>query len=375
MTTCWRCGGGKTITLTTTGSHVLTCPSCGGSGQQFPLTHVNQERSDPRPIEEQCRENVLIFSRPLLRAKKGMNLMVRQEAQTTVPPVRQPWPRRVFSYLFGYDFFISYSWQDGRSYAMSLYSQLSEQKYTCFLDSSGFQLGMDWTKAAHEALQITRALIVVGTTGALESGPVLGEVDDFRELDRPIFPIDIGRSLAGSPTSKLAEKLGGANAIRASEDASRQMLGPSEEVLHSIRNSFNLTKQYTRRVRWFASAAVLFAIIAGLATWFAIGENRERQEAEKQTGIAKKQTKVAKEQTTVAQQEARVLSAYECLSPWSCKRVRILRLHVFRHRGSGNANDNAYGRHMVPISGRARRRRTSDVLGWPTLRQRHHLIG
>jgi hypothetical protein len=33
MAKCWRCGGGKTITMTTTGAHVLPCPTCGGSGE------------------------------------------------------------------------------------------------------------------------------------------------------------------------------------------------------------------------------------------------------------------------------------------------------------------------------------------------------
>jgi hypothetical protein len=33
MAKCWRCGGGKTITMTTTGTHVLPCPTCGGSGE------------------------------------------------------------------------------------------------------------------------------------------------------------------------------------------------------------------------------------------------------------------------------------------------------------------------------------------------------
>jgi hypothetical protein len=33
MKQCWRCGGSKTITLTTTGTHVLPCPTCGGSGE------------------------------------------------------------------------------------------------------------------------------------------------------------------------------------------------------------------------------------------------------------------------------------------------------------------------------------------------------
>lgn len=33
MAKCWRCGGGKTISMVTTGTHVLTCPTCGGSGE------------------------------------------------------------------------------------------------------------------------------------------------------------------------------------------------------------------------------------------------------------------------------------------------------------------------------------------------------
>jgi hypothetical protein len=33
MAKCWRCGGGKTISVTTTGTHVQPCPTCGGSGE------------------------------------------------------------------------------------------------------------------------------------------------------------------------------------------------------------------------------------------------------------------------------------------------------------------------------------------------------
>jgi hypothetical protein len=33
MAKCRRCGGGKTITMTTTGTHVLPCPTCAGSGE------------------------------------------------------------------------------------------------------------------------------------------------------------------------------------------------------------------------------------------------------------------------------------------------------------------------------------------------------
>ncbi len=33
MARCWRCGGGKTISVTTTGTHVLPCPTCDGTGE------------------------------------------------------------------------------------------------------------------------------------------------------------------------------------------------------------------------------------------------------------------------------------------------------------------------------------------------------
>jgi hypothetical protein len=43
MAKCWRCGGGKTITMTTTGTHVLPCPTCGGTGET-PLTPEDQSK-------------------------------------------------------------------------------------------------------------------------------------------------------------------------------------------------------------------------------------------------------------------------------------------------------------------------------------------
>jgi hypothetical protein len=42
MAKCWRCGGGKTISVTTTGTHVLPCPTCGGSGES-PLAREDEK--------------------------------------------------------------------------------------------------------------------------------------------------------------------------------------------------------------------------------------------------------------------------------------------------------------------------------------------
>jgi hypothetical protein len=51
MPKCWRCGGGKTITVTTTGSHVLPCPTCGGSGEA-PAPEENRNRAAVLPSPE-----------------------------------------------------------------------------------------------------------------------------------------------------------------------------------------------------------------------------------------------------------------------------------------------------------------------------------
>jgi hypothetical protein len=45
--------------------------------------------------------------------------VAEKSPQPIAPPGRAPWLRRFFGYLFGYDFFISYTWKDGRDYAVT----------------------------------------------------------------------------------------------------------------------------------------------------------------------------------------------------------------------------------------------------------------
>lgn len=48
MAKCWRCGGGKTITMTTTGTHVLPCPTCGGSGESVLAREDGKNQKHPQ---------------------------------------------------------------------------------------------------------------------------------------------------------------------------------------------------------------------------------------------------------------------------------------------------------------------------------------
>lgn len=60
---------------------------------------------------------------------------------------------RAVDYLFGYDFFISYCWSDGRKYALKLHEQLSNIGFRCFLDSSDYAKGDNWRNQGSKALK------------------------------------------------------------------------------------------------------------------------------------------------------------------------------------------------------------------------------
>jgi hypothetical protein len=87
-------------------------------------------------------------------------------------------PRRLLGFVFGYDFFISYSWSD-----------------QVFLDRADYALGDDWKKAGAWTLRHTGQLILVGSPAAIRSDPVIHEVKIFSKTRRRIVPIDFAGSL------------------------------------------------------------------------------------------------------------------------------------------------------------------------------------
>src|SRR5690242_5535677 len=102
---------------------------------------------------------------------------------------------RMFDVIFGYDFFVSYTWADGSKYARSLHEKLKAQGFTVFLDEEDYATGDNWTLLGRRALKKTQQLILVGTPSVHESGPVLKELTAFQSTGRRIIPIEIGDSL------------------------------------------------------------------------------------------------------------------------------------------------------------------------------------
>lgn len=201
--------------------------------------------------------------------------MVAQDAAE-----RQSLFQRAVDFLFGYDFFISYAWCDARPYAVALAEQLRAQGFECFLDSRDYAKGEDWRRSGRRALRRTARLLLLGSPGALQSDPVLQEFRAYQECGRLVVPIDFGGTLtpsrkAGSPLLRELSP----NVLRIAESLDRLPVGPSPSVVQEIRDGFRLLRQQQRRLRWFATASAVFALIAAVAVVASILAERRRREA------------------------------------------------------------------------------------------------
>ena len=54
---------------------------------------------------------------------------------------RGRWYQRIKDRLWGYDFFISYHWASGGTYAVNLAARLREKGYEVFLDRAEYAMG------------------------------------------------------------------------------------------------------------------------------------------------------------------------------------------------------------------------------------------
>ena len=176
--------------------------------------------------------------------------------------------QRFADFLFGFDFFISYCWADGREYAVQLQKRLEERGFQCFLDSSDYAKGDNWRAAGRRALKKTSRLILVGTPKAVLSEPVANELRIFSELRRRVFPIDFGGALAGIGSKEGVFQYLDPDVLRVSEEETALEVGPSDEMITQIVDSFQLLRQDQKRTRWFAGLTLLFAVVAATAVWF-----------------------------------------------------------------------------------------------------------
>jgi len=180
--------------------------------------------------------------------------------------------RRLLDFVFGYDFFISYSWSDGAAYATALASRLEADGFEVFLDRASYASGDNWKKVGAWTLRRNRPIDIVGSPAAIRSGPVIREVRFSARLGAHCSNRFAGSLEWTESDSPLAPYLP-AEILRIREPAVALHSGPSEETVATIRRTFGLVRQDKKRMRAFLIIALLLGVLAVAATLFAYYAN------------------------------------------------------------------------------------------------------
>src|SRR6266550_174040 len=197
---------------------------------------------------------------------------------------------RLVDVIFGYDFFVSYTWADGSKYAHSLYEKLKAQGFTVFLDEEDYARGDNWTLLGRRALRKTKQLILVATPKVHQSAPVLKELTAFESTGRRIIPIEIGDSLNPQkyPESPLLPLIP-AELLKINQPLQQDAI-PNEappEVVRELRRGFQHVRQAQIRVRVLLGACLVLLGLLSIAVWQGITAELQRKSAVKQEAKAK----------------------------------------------------------------------------------------
>jgi hypothetical protein len=189
------------------------------------------------------------------------------------------WFQRILDYFYGYDYFISYRWSDGRAYAVGLAEQLQDRGFDCFLDSDDYIKGDNWKKIGERSLRKTSRLVLVGSPHAVcpvpprdpNNDPVLRELQIFTQNGKRILPINFDGSLtlpahADAPLMRYLDKDG----LWILEEFPQLTMGPSQKTVNDLCNSFDLERQSGKRSRILKILIAVFAALSMAATAAAI---------------------------------------------------------------------------------------------------------
>jgi WD40 repeat protein len=221
---------------------------------------------------------------------------------------RSAW-QRIADCFFGYDFFVSYTWKDGATYAFRLAKALEQRGFDCFLDSQSYVKGDDWKIVGAAAIRRTSKLVLVGSPGVWHSTSVLREIQIFTASGRRIVPIDFDGSLeaANIRDHPLARFISPA-LLKIKEKGQCLQEGPSDTTLADLQNSFANIRQSAKRTRALKAIAATLAIFLAFAIGFWRLAERRRSEADvaKQDALTKRdEATAAKKVAEVARQDAK----------------------------------------------------------------------
>lgn len=224
------------------------------------------------------------------------------------PRAHQTLWQRLEALITGYDFFISYRWADGRTYAAALARQIKSRNYDVFLDNGShrsidedgaYNPGDNLTIMGALALSRTTRLVFVGSPEAVNptvpKNPdyVIQELEIFRRKRGNVIPIDFEGTL--SQTALAGTRIGALipDILRVNETRDRLASGPSAEAVESIVAAFKAERRSVvrlRRIRLVAFFLAVLAIIASGLAWYA---NQQKNEAIRAAGVSDAQAMAA----------------------------------------------------------------------------------
>ena len=175
--------------------------------------------------------------------------------------------RSVIDWVFGYDFFISYSWEDESlsPYAVPLAEALNAKfRFRVCLDRTEYHAGMDLTQATKRRVRASKVFLLVLRPCAARGPWVLREVEEAIKARRTIVPIDVGSTFESLPTDLPVRRLL-ENHLRVRAEATlgnQQDEVPSPETLKEIKNSFGFIRRDTIKLWVAIGLAAAFAVLA-----------------------------------------------------------------------------------------------------------------
>lgn len=195
---------------------------------------------------------------------------------------RRSWLQTLFDWIYGYDFFISYRWSDGREYALALSEKLKEKDYNCFLDTEDYLPGINWIEGGQRALKRTTRLILVCSNHAVDDpagrtakqDPILKELAAFSEGERQKVRIQI------HTLSDEAWEHSEVSRYFAKEDLflPDNLTTPSPETIENLARGCRLEKRDRLRLKIISSVCIVLSLLSfgfGLASWIAVDKRAE----------------------------------------------------------------------------------------------------
>ena len=200
--------------------------------------------------------------------------------------------RRAVDWLFGFDFFISYSHGDGKVYPQRLKQRLEQAGFRTFLDQAEYVPGTNLSRETGRQVRKSRSIIVVGRERALSSKWVKREVEIALRHGKDPVIIDVNGAVAAVPAGAagIVEIARQQDWLRLEEPLADPDGAPSDRTVSELIRSFRHVRQETWRSRVLALAATVFAVLALAATWQSIvAVNRTMEVAEERLRLVARQ--------------------------------------------------------------------------------------